>query len=71
MADTKASLDREFEERFLRYTRTRQSALVEDETARNKPRLEMKWKIVTENGKRRLRMQWSVPGNSGVGRQAA
>ena len=71
MADTKASFDRELEERFLRYARTRQSTLVEDDTTRNKPRLEMKWIIVTENGKRQLRMQWSVPANSMAGRQAA
>jgi hypothetical protein len=70
MADTKASLDREFEERFLRYARTKQNEVVE-ETARSKPQLMMKWIIVTENGKRQLRMQWSVRANSGAVRQAA
>jgi hypothetical protein len=71
MANTKASFDRDLEERFLRYARTRQSELAEDETARNKPHLEMRWIIVTENGKRQLRMQWSVRKNTGASRQAA
>jgi hypothetical protein len=71
MADSKASFDREFEERFLRYSRTSESALVEDQMASNKPQLTMKWIIVTENGKRQLRMQWSVRAKSSAGRQAA
>ncbi|MBO0911062.1 MAG: hypothetical protein J2P13_04665 [Acidobacteria bacterium] len=70
MTDSKARIDCQLEERFLRYARARQSAAIEDETAGNKPRLQMKWIIVTENGKRQLRMQWSVPETSGAARQA-
>jgi hypothetical protein len=74
MADLKVSFDRELEERFLRDATsdlTRLSALVEDRMDRDKPRLKMKWIIVTENGKRQLRMQWSVPANSNASRRSA
>lgn len=54
-----------------RLDRRRQSALVEDVTASDKPPLKMKWLVVTENGKQQLRMQWSVPANSGPGSQSA
>jgi len=60
MADSKARLDRGLEARFLSNSRTRESAPAEAEAAGNQSRLEMKWIVVTENGKRQLRMQWSV-----------
>ena len=69
MTDSKARLDRELDARFPHYARTRKNACAEAQTGENEPRLEMKWIIVSENGKRQLRMQWSVPANSGAGRQ--
>jgi len=73
MADSKVGFDRKIEVRSLHDAKldpTRQSTPV-DTTARSTPQLEMKWIVVTENGKRCLRMQWSVPAKSSANRRAA